>query len=105
MLDWAAIVRSEGELLRIILLAAMLSTVAPGAGAEAESSDSDASSEVVILLHGLARSEFAMRSLESRLGAAGYTVHNVNYPSTELSPDELDDYLDAMQKKVMEGDD
>jgi pimeloyl-ACP methyl ester carboxylesterase len=34
-----------------------------------------------------------MRHLESDLVAAGYAAHNVSYPSTELDPDDLDDYL------------
>ncbi len=55
--------------------------------------DSHASPPAVILLHGLARSGYAMKPLESHLAAAGFEVHNVSYPSTELSPDELDDYL------------
>lgn len=51
--------------------------------------------EAVVLLHGLARSARAMRPLASRLAEAGYAVHNVSYPSTELPPHELDVYLHA----------
>lgn len=63
------------------------------ASAAAEQPDSEAPPEAVILLHGLARSDRAMRPLESRLSEAGYAVHNVPYPSTELPPDRLDLYL------------
>ena len=45
--------------------------------------------DTVVLLHGLARSERAMRPLERRLEAAGYRVHNLPYPSTELPPEAL----------------
>jgi len=44
---------------------------------------------VVILLHGLARTSQSMRTLERHLGQAGYTVVNVDYPSTEQSIDDL----------------
>ena len=40
-------------------------------------------SEVVILLHGLARSAASMAKLESALDEQGYTVVNVDYPSTK----------------------
>ena len=77
----------------LLLLFAMLPVAA--AAAEAEDGDPDASPGHVILLHGLARSGDAMKPLESRLVEAGYTVRNLTYPSTELSPDELDAYLHA----------
>lgn len=51
--------------------------------------------ETVILLHGLLRSERAMRPLERRLVGAGYRVHNLSYPSTELPPEGLVAHLDA----------
>lgn len=38
--------------------------------------------EVVVLLHGLARSSWSMASLEKHLKREGYTVVNVDYPST-----------------------
>jgi triacylglycerol lipase len=55
----------------------------------------EAVTEDVVLLHGLGRSSRAMRSLETRLAQAGYAVHNLSYPSTELPPEELDVYLHA----------
>jgi alpha-beta hydrolase superfamily lysophospholipase len=45
--------------------------------------------EAVVLLHGLGRSPYSMRSLATRLEAAGYAVHNVGYPSTRFPPDQL----------------
>jgi triacylglycerol lipase len=45
--------------------------------------------EAVILLHGLGRSALSMRRLALRLGAAGYRVHNLGYPSTRLAPEQL----------------
>ena len=45
--------------------------------------------ELVVLVHGLGRSERAMRPLGKRLEAAGYEVHALGYESTEKSPDAL----------------
>lgn len=45
--------------------------------------------EAVVLLHGLGRSAYSMRRLGTRLGAAGYRVHNLGYPSTRLAPAQL----------------
>jgi len=39
--------------------------------------------ECVVLLHGLARTAESMTALEERLAAEGYTVVNVDYPSTQ----------------------
>jgi pimeloyl-ACP methyl ester carboxylesterase len=47
------------------------------------------SSEVVVLLHGLARTDRSMRPLEKHLSGAGFQVHNLRYPSTDLLPEEL----------------
>ena len=43
----------------------------------------------VILLHGLGRTDRSMRPLASRLTDAGFRVHNLRYPSTNHTPDEL----------------
>lgn len=43
----------------------------------------------MVLLHGLGRSAYSMRRLETRLGAAGYRTHNLGYPSTRLAPAQL----------------
>ena len=51
--------------------------------------------EMVILLHGLARTDRSMRPLEKPLSVAGFQVHNLRYPSTDLTPDELVANLDA----------
>lgn len=45
--------------------------------------------EVVVLLHGLARSSFSMNELASMLEEAGYATHNIDYPSTRLEAQEL----------------
>lgn len=49
--------------------------------------------EVVVLLHGLGRSERSMRPLEERLSESGYRVHNPPYDSTGKSPEALVDEL------------
>lgn len=45
--------------------------------------------EDVVLLHGLGRTDRAMRPLEDALTRAGYRVHNLRYPSLAKEPDEL----------------
>lgn len=45
--------------------------------------------ESVLLLHGLARSSASMSALADRLAEAGYAVSNVDYPSTDATPEEL----------------
>lgn len=61
--------------------------------------------DMVVLLHGLARTARSMASLEKRLAQAGYTVVNVHYPSTEhpieyLADDVLDGVLQACCRKA-----
>lgn len=46
-------------------------------------------SECVILLHGLGRTSFSMKPIETRLKKEGYTVHSIGYPSTKYSVEEL----------------
>ncbi|MBI2813629.1 MAG: alpha/beta fold hydrolase [Opitutae bacterium] len=48
-----------------------------------------ASSEHVILLHGLARTSRSMRPMAKALQAAGYVVHNIDYPSRGAPIEEL----------------
>lgn len=72
----------------ITALAALAGTT-PAAAAPAGTDAAQAQREVVVLLHGLGRSDRSMRPLEQRLAAEGYAVRNVDYPSTELSPAEL----------------
>lgn len=43
----------------------------------------------VVVLHGLARTDRSMEPLAERIASAGYRVFNVNYPSRDLTPDEL----------------
>lgn len=45
--------------------------------------------EDVVLLHGLGRTDRAMRPLEDALVHAGYRVHNLAYPSLAKAPAEL----------------
>lgn len=47
----------------------------------------------VVLLHGLGRSERAMRWMGWRLHEAGFDVHNLSYPSREKTVEELADEL------------
>ena len=49
--------------------------------------------EIVVLLHGLARTPRSMRKLEKGLTGAGYRVENIGYPSTTRPIEELVEYL------------
>lgn len=49
-------------------------------------------SEVVLLLPGLGRSSRSMQKLEKRLGAAGYRVEALDYPSTVKTIEELSEH-------------
>jgi triacylglycerol lipase len=48
-----------------------------------------ASTEHVVLLHGLCRSSGSMQPMADALQAAGYVVHNVDYPSRSAPVEEL----------------
>lgn len=56
------------------------------------------SSENVILLHGLCRTSHSMAKIDRALTQAGYTVHNVDYPSRTAHIQKLAD--DAIGKAI-----
>jgi pimeloyl-ACP methyl ester carboxylesterase len=63
-------------------------------GSEVVIADVVPNREVVVLVHGLARSSRSMKPMEKALTAAGYTVYSMKYPSTEKTVQELaDEYL------------
>ncbi len=62
--------------------------------ADPDAASSPPPPEDVVLLHGLARSAWAMRPLASALEQAGYRVHNLDYPSTQSTPAQLVAHLD-----------
>ena len=66
----------------------LVALLAAGSGAPALAEEPPPR-EVVVLLHGLGRSERAMRPLAKRLESAGYAVHALGYESTEKPPDAL----------------
>ncbi len=62
--------------------------------------------DVVILLHGLLRSQHTMRKLHRMLVQAGYRVYNFGYPSTRFSISQLTDRLHQfILKKKFSSDD
>lgn len=77
----------------LLLLAALLAatasadTVAPRVAAQA--SGAPAAVAPVVLLHGLARSGRSMQPMADALRDAGYTVCNVDYPSTDHAVETL----------------
>lgn len=64
-----------------VFLLVLSATIAPAAFA----------AEHVILLHGLARTNASMQPMAAALTAAGYTVHNIDYPSRTANIAELAD--------------
>ena len=52
-----------------------------------------AENECVVLVHGLGRSEYSFLLMEELLPAADYRVVNLDYPSRELTIDELLDHV------------
>ena len=51
--------------------------------------------DCVVLLHGLGRSEASFLVMEEMLGAVGFRVVNLGYPSTEATVEDLLDHVDA----------
>jgi hypothetical protein len=72
-------------------LASCLALIVCGAAPSLAETAPDAAGtpEVVILLHGLARTDRSMQPLAIRLSAAGFVVRNLRYPSTDLPPEGL----------------
>ncbi|MFQ5572111.1 MAG: esterase/lipase family protein [Rhodothermales bacterium] len=62
--------------------------------------------EYVVLLHGLSRSSRSMSTPAKRLSREGYTVVNVDYPSTEYAIDHLSEVVlaDALRKCCSEAE-
>jgi hypothetical protein len=64
-----------------------------------------AASDVVILIHGLARTSASMEKMESALKAEGYEVHNLDYPSRHQSINTLATIVRAQIASVTDEDD
>jgi pimeloyl-ACP methyl ester carboxylesterase len=73
----------------LVPVLAALSLPMPAAGEER------AAGECVVLLHGLGRSETSFLVMEEMLGAAGFRVVNLGYPSTEATVEGLIGHVDA----------
>ena len=52
---------------------------------------------IVVLLHGLGRSKYAMWLLEQRLQNAGFQVENIGYSSLRASPDQI---VNSVSQKI-----
>lgn len=68
-----------------LLVAALLFCTVGSGSASAESGEQ----EIVILLHGLGRTDRSMAKMASKLQQAGYAVENIDYPSTRLSVSQI----------------
>lgn len=73
---------------QILVLLFVISTQVSGPFVQAQSKSS-ASSECVVLLHGLGRSALSMKYIERSLNKEGYVVVNKSYPSRSASVEEL----------------
>ena len=69
--------------LRIIVLCLFVYAVFPAAAKTSLLISTDNPSECVVLLHGLARSANSMKQLQRGLHNAGFSVLNIDYPSTK----------------------
>jgi len=58
-------------------------------GSAAQEAAAAVGPERVVLLHGLLREPRAMKPIARRLSDEGYEVHNLGYPSTDESPEQL----------------
>lgn len=90
------------QALSLLLLLAALALIAAPAWSTAPAGEPQ---ERVVLLHGLGRSASSMAPLAERLSGAGFETHNLDYPSTERTPDELVDWLaKALERCCAAGD-
>lgn len=71
----------------------LLGSVGASAGVDGAQPVIEPVREDVVVLHGLGRSERVMRPLAHELAQAGYRVHNLDYPSTTATPEELVEHL------------
>ncbi len=76
--------------------AAVLVFLAAACGSAPRAGAAPAAGEAVVLLHGLARSDRAMRPLARRLAAEGFAVHALCYDSLRRDPEALVADLDAL---------
>ncbi len=74
--------------LTVLLLAALLGCTTPAARHDAGVENAN-DRELVVLLHGLARSKIAMWKLASRLERAGFLVQRIGYKSITGTRDEI----------------
>jgi triacylglycerol esterase/lipase EstA (alpha/beta hydrolase family) len=74
-------------------LSAALGDANPSAAQSAEPSGAPAAEGCVVLLHGLGRTETSLLLMEQMLGAAGYRLVNMGYPSQETTVDGLLGYV------------
>ena len=77
--------RRAGSLRAVLVTTAVL-LLALGCSADA---DDPKPPEIVVLLHGLARTDWSMKPLEVRLEKAGYVVENLHYGSMDQTPEEI----------------
>jgi triacylglycerol lipase len=55
--------------------------------------------DTVVLLHGLARTDWSMKPLELRLEKAGFAVENIHYDSMDQTPEQI---LNNVRRKIRE---
>lgn len=75
------------------LAVALLCAVATLSCDESQQAPVPPTAKVVVLLHGLGRTDLSMLPLEEPLAQAGFEVRNIGYPSMDASPQELVDFL------------
>jgi triacylglycerol lipase len=81
------------KILRLVLAGLVLAPLISAAGTKPDS-------DCVVLLHGIGMRSYVMNRLESALGADGYRVVNLSYPSRQMSFEEIaGEYLPAQLRE------
>jgi triacylglycerol lipase len=77
-----------------IAISCLLGVAPPAAARQEPVAETPGSSDCVVLLHGLGRSNASLVLMEEMLDTAGFRVVNMDYPSTAATIEGLLDYLD-----------
>lgn len=83
----------------IVIAFAALITIPPIFAGQTSSKPIDANAEVVVLIHGLGRSNTAMWRMAERLEEAGYRVKRVGYSSFNQRPEQM---IEAVSRQINE---
>ena len=90
----ASMVKLITRALTVLALMALLSLPGAGSAQGPAPTPPQADADLVVVLHGLGRTAYAMRAISKRLRKAGFEIHSIEYPSTRQSPGTLVEMID-----------